>query len=687
LWSREKEPVDSPAAVDAMCEWMARTYNVKRLYWRGGGEGIWDEHFHYGRETPSAYDWAVNWKRHLFREVGLNDATVASAHRHGMEVYLYGALFDHGVQPDVGIIGPELFEDRLRIEHPEWCSVDRWGERRCPGPLSFAFPEVRRVLVDRYVEYMIRGGYDGINFYTYVENYGIRYENEFGFEQPVVDEFIKRFPDVDLRRDKLTTEQKRHWYACRGKFVTDFLRELHTAMAAHGKQLSIILDANEPDYAQPWWSQNVCGTGMIHMDWQKWIAEGIVDELWVQLGDAAKQRHLLDRLLTECRGKPVRLTFRTPARFDADWQRYVEAGVTPVAVITAPVNGIERYTLEPTGIDGLCSTDWRLRAQSLADIATGKLRSGEDTDNRQVGELVAKLACDPHLLVRRKAMHAMKALSAHDQTAVLEQGLFDCESSVRVAAAAALGSVNGPGSADRILAALRPDGRFLMKEACIDGLSAMGLQALPSVVRELTSSFQAVREVGVRTLSRLGEAGMPETAQRLRLVLLDTGEDEWVRYWAIDGLLGMQDMLAESDRDRFTADLLHLLDENNVSPAVQLRAAYALGRIQDVMTFGQKQQTVERLAELFGEFGDDSRRSDAAFGWRIVGNALLGFGEQGLDALEALRLQRDNRWLAWNAYETVYAPQTMQRIVLCDEQEAIDVHNQYAPPFPGYRMW
>ncbi len=129
LWVRERDPVDSPATINAMMQWMSKIYGINRLYWRGGQTMMWDKHLKVGKDTPLQYDWTV-WKHHLYNDLKINEAAVAAAKRYGMEVFLYTGLFEFGVQPDVGIVGPYLFEDELRMEHPEWCPVDRWGERR-----------------------------------------------------------------------------------------------------------------------------------------------------------------------------------------------------------------------------------------------------------------------------------------------------------------------------------------------------------------------------------------------------------------------------------------------------------------------------------------------------------------------------------------------------------------------------
>jgi guanyl-specific ribonuclease Sa len=671
--------VDSPATIEAMAEWMAKTYGITRLYWRGGQMGIWDSEYKIGADTPLQYDWNRGWVRHLQNDLGINETAVRAAKRQGMEVFLYTGLFEHGVQPDVGIISPYLFEDRLRREHPEWCPVDRWQERRCPGPLCFGYPEVRRALVERYLRSVVGNGYDGMTFYTYVENVGLRHADEFGFNPPIVEEFAKHCHDVDLRRDKLTDEQKAIWYRCRGKFVTDFLRDLHTALAKQGRKLSIILDAKNPDHPQPWWGKKAPGTGLIHMDWRAWIEQGIVDELWVQLGATADQQALLDELLRLCRGKPIRLVVRTPDPFSATWNRYVAAGVTPVAVVTAPRNGIERLTLDPIGPDSLCSADWRQRAQAADDAAAGKLRVP--------AKAIAPLSRDPHVLVRRKSMYALAALQATAHVAEIEAGLFDSESSVRIAAAAALATVHGSDSAQKLLTALERDGYFQFKEACIDGLAGMKEKALPASLTGLKSAVPAVREVCVRALYQLGKGGLArEVWEPLRAALLDAGTDWQVRYWAVDGLVGLRLEATIAQQQQFGADLLMILD----SPAptgLQLHAAWGLGYLAGLLPAAQADAVRGCLARLFRQFGDGCTRSDAAFGWRVVGNALMQSGQPGVDLLEAMRQQRKDKWLAWIAYEVVHVPQKSPDMIIVPESEAVAAHDRHAPPFPGIRPW
>lgn len=678
LWVWDKEPVDSPATIDAMFEWMSQTYGIKRMYWRGAGEHIWDQSFKIGKETPLQYDWFAVWKHRLFEKKAINDAAVSAAKSRGMEIYVYTGLFDYGVQPDVGIIGPYLFEHKLRIEHPEWCSVDRWGERRSPGPLSFGYPEVRRLLVKEYVDYVTKGGYDGFNFYTYVENCGIRYLDEFGFEQPVADEFNKQYPEVDLRQDPLTAEQKQHWYRCRGKFVTDFLRELHAALAASGKRLSVILDSANPEYAQPWWGMPAPGTGMIHMDWRRWVSEGIVDELWTQLGSTGDQTATLDTLMEVCEGTPVKLTVRTVNPFDPIWDPYEQAGVTPIAVITSPKNGIERLTLEPIGNDSLNSKDWMVRAQTLTDIA--QRGSAEEPVKKEIARLAAS---DSHVIVRQRAMRALGKLRMANKSAILEKGLHDRESCVRIAAADALAEASGPKSPMKLLKALEQNDGFQFKLACIETLNTLGEAARDDVKLGLRGRSATVREVCVRCLGNHAEA---DAQAQLVGIMMNIDEEETVRYWAIDSLRRLCAVGAATDAEACIAGFLSLA-ETERSTIVQLHAVRSIGLLTKMLTSVQRDKAYAVLTPLFRQYGDGCTRTDAAFGWRVVGNSLVALGSTGRSRLELMRREQQNRWLAWLAYEALYVPLRELKMELGTEAEAVRIHDTYAPPFPGYRLW
>ena len=97
------------------------------------------------------------------------------------------------------------------------------------------------------------------------------------------------------------------------------------------------------------------------------------------------------------------------------------------------------------------------------------------------------------------------------------------------------------------------------------------------------------------------------------------------------------------------------------------------------------------LADLFAEYGDDSTRKDAAFGWRRVGNSLKGFGQDGESILQQFLAQKEDKFLAYHAYQVLYEVQedvkSNRGFNLVEEETAINHHIRFAPAFPGWRKW
>lgn len=661
-WVSEWLPVDSRATIEAMFEWLRDTYGVQRMYSRGEQDRIWLENHLIRRENPLYHDWWTNWVGHLTRDVQTDKLAIRAARHQGMEIYAITGVFEYGAQGDVGGCAyfPYATEDRLRLEHPEWCPVDRWGERRAPGPIEWCYPEARKLLVDRYVRHTVQPGYDGIAFYTYVENMGMRYMDEFGFNEPIVAEF-KRRHGVDIRTEPFDREA---WNKLRGEYFTQFLRELHDALKPRGKKLCMLLRPDEPNLTQRWLSMptDVLCQGGIQMDWEGWVKQGVVDELYIYCG--AELRGLAARVLEACRGTDVRVVAFSSSPFTPDWQPLLDQGLA-LCTVPSPGYGIDPLSLEPTRLETLNSDDWKLRAQTLADIGAGKLAADPTA--------VAPLLHDRHVLVRREAVRALGRLKAADYVPQLEQTLSDPESSVRIQAATALGLVHGPHSVEAILGALARDPGFQFKQECITALAAMGEAAGPALREALDSPHWWVRGVATRAL---GTGKVPNAEDALRVACADS--DDRVRYWALAGLTTVAGAAA------FDALLGGLMEE---SPTVQGRAATDMASLlrADLLTVEQAEAAYATLRQRFREYGDGCTRSDSGWGWRPVGMALLACGDRGRKALEAFRDQRQDVWLAWAAYEVLHIPQAPSTHILCDEAEAIRIHDEFAPPFPGPR--
>jgi hypothetical protein len=288
-------------------------------------------------------------------------------------------------------------------------------------------------------------------------------------------------------------------------------------------------------------------------------------------------------------------------------------------------------------------------------------------------------------------VQALAALHATEQAVVLEEALSDPESSVRIAAALALGQAHGPGSAAAVLAALEKDGYFQFKMGCVEALTASA--SIAQLQAALTNPRLQVREVAARALYKLGCRDRTQAVYPLlRTVALNAAEDYRLRYYALEGLLGLRKGLTPDQQRQLTADCMVFLAgpaDREEAITLHLKAAEALGYLASPPDSGGREQALTALVEFFKGYGDGCARVDAAYGWRIAGNAILRFGPPGRAHLEALRSQRTDKWLAWLAYEVAYLEQRPNggKPCLVDEKKAMAQHDQFAPPFPGWRRW
>jgi len=642
-------PLDSPATIDAVFQGMA-SFGAKRVYWRGEQDRIWIERAIFRPELPLYYDYWV-WERHLNETVKTNELAIAAAHRNGMQIYYYDGLFEYGSQgdaPGCGIL-PYQAEERVRIEHPEWVLCDRWGERRSPGPLEYAYPGARKQLIERVLHYV--EPYDGVAFYTYAENEGYRYPEEFGFNEPIVREFKRRY-GVDIRTQEFDRDA---WYRLRGEYVTQLFRELHAALSKKGKKLSIMVYGEAPNVPMGWQRYTAWTTiGPIRMDYEQWIREGIVDEILILHNDGKLAVHIAEVK----KDKPLSIIVLGAAN-----EAESKAGATTMTDIWFDVCAGRTTPAAVTAAD-LTSTDWAKRAQVLIDAARGALKL-DAAD-------VAKAVSDPHVLVRRQALRTLAAMKAGDQVAVIENALDDHENSVRAAAAAALAIVNGPDSAARLLQALGRDGAFQVKNAAVSALKAMLAKSEPKIIAGLADSSEAVREACARALP----ASTSVESKNALMEVLRRDPDYRVRYYALAALAGRKDAALSACR--------LALDDRTTT--VQLAAVRGFGKIAATMSESQAARIMPSLVGLFRTYGDGCKRSDAAWGWRVVGNSIAAFGEKGKAQLEAFRAQREDKWLAWAAYQVLYVPQADNGATLTTEKEAVQAHTKYAPPFPGWRV-
>lgn len=652
-WDSRYPPLDSEATVSAFFEQLA-VHHVARAYWRGSRADQVLQHYVIRREMPQRYDYWFDWLRHLYRDRSLNGVAVREAHRRGIQIFAMDGLFDLGGYGDAegGQPLPNCCSDRLMFEHPDWSPVDRWGLRRQSGPLELVYPQAREALLQRFTSEVVDGGYDGLFLYTYFENFATRFEDEFGFNPPIVAEYSRRY-GVDIRTQPFDRTQ---WGELRGEYVTKFLEQLHASLTARGKTLTIAMSPRNPDRIQDFPLSQGRINSSIRLDWRSWVRRGVVDEIAIMGGTDVEAIAFAERILGLGRST-VAVTILTESPGHPRFLSLTAQGVT-LTGWSAPYRGpMERYSLAAPSAQGLSSSDWAERAQAAAAVVDGTLVAEPAT--------LARLVADPHVLVRREAIRALQSLRAMNHKATIEAALNDPEESVRVVAMQALASIGNVTSAAAIRRALRAGSHFMVKEAAVNTLLSYGRAVVPELLQALQSPVAAERLVAIRALGRMI---LQEDFGTILGVARDD-PDEFVRYYAIEALprIGQMSYL--------------LIAAKDPSPTIQMAAVRALELGVRSLSLAQAGDAMTILKQLFLQYGDRSTRGDHDWGWRVVARAMMTIGaESARTFLEECRQQRSDVRLAQVAYFALHVPQQAGQYVVSTREADEETYRRFGVP-------
>jgi hypothetical protein len=292
---------------------IARTFRSLRergftdVYWRVSGEGHSVTRLYYFNSaaadqmaaaakeyegTPYAWDpYELRWP-------------VEAAHREGLRLYAWIVPYNEGVPPGsyarFGDVGPTdsgyvteqpkrswpyiaalrtpagatyfetnfTWQSRFVHDHPEYQSIDRRQKRYHEGLLEWAYPAARQYWLADVKEILDKYAVDGIYMDTRTELMSPEHADQFGFNEPVVKEFARRY-GINILEEDFDVEA---WRALRGEYFTLFLEELGRLIHAKGKQFS--LGTARGDYIG-------FPLGNMKLEWRKWIAGRIVDEFHV----------------------------------------------------------------------------------------------------------------------------------------------------------------------------------------------------------------------------------------------------------------------------------------------------------------------------------------------------------------------------------------------------------------------
>jgi uncharacterized lipoprotein YddW (UPF0748 family) len=640
-WLGSSLPIDSKASIEASFDLLKRL-GVRRVYWRGLEEATWLDTMVARPENCRYASW-WKWGLQLYKEVDPDKTAVEAAHRRGMEIWGVGTMFDWGNQADSPGFNdfPSFAESSLRIEHPEWVPVDKSGSLKQGGPIEFAYPEARRALVDLHIKFMKRDGYDGMIFLTYAENYSMRFQDEFGFNEPIVAEFKKR-TGLDIRKQPFTRFASRDdWYALRGEYVTAYLRELKVALAKDGRKLGMFVNPWRPHFPQPWNVPELMMTGgHIYFDLETWVRDGIVDEL-IAYGACypTTQSRAVEDLLWMTRQTNTRVSGLTSGPYQDRWKPFHARGVAVALSVNEDDHYLHYTNVPDQPLDALRGSDDFLKLKALSQVAHDKLKAAFAD--------IAPLARDKNLLVRRAALRALAKLKDPQAVPIFERALEDPENGVRCMAAQVLRDLSGPESVARLLAALDRHGNHMLCENAMFTLMKLKPAPTAELVRALSHKNPTVRSVAMRALVPLSG---PDIAPAIVKAMDDP--DLFVRFAATEALSNVNRTPSVIETLIAATQRADVVVANRAATSL---AALAVRRQKENEPL--RPRIIEVLKALFAKCGDGCARADADWGYRAVGNALLRLKPEGEAVLQEFMDQRKDRRLAGLAWKTLHIRQ------------------------------
>lgn len=139
------------------------------------------------------------------------------------------------------------------------------------GHLEYCYPQARafRMAIVREIvqNYAVEGFMFSLRSHSTVA--GSR--DDYGFGQPVVDEYRRRY-GVDIRTHD---PDRAKWAQIRGEGVTELLREASAFLRSRGLKLEMMVPPGNTENG----GQYQCRYDWIDMDWATWLREGLVDGL------------------------------------------------------------------------------------------------------------------------------------------------------------------------------------------------------------------------------------------------------------------------------------------------------------------------------------------------------------------------------------------------------------------------
>ena len=224
---------------------------------------------------PYLREWARISRRAW--EEGLVDTAVKVLKQAGIEAYMWITITDEGAPPEVLFnygkgLSFRAWQSRFTRENTHVLVCDRSltpNQRQFQwGVMEYAYPEVRRYMLQTIRAFSDKFPFDGVFLSLRSHSPPPRHADQFGFNEPVVREFKKRYGRDILRQD-FDLDQ---WRELRGEYLTTFLQEVESHLETTGQKLAVGVQQGE--YIGP-------PFGNMRIQWRRWVSEKIIDELFV----------------------------------------------------------------------------------------------------------------------------------------------------------------------------------------------------------------------------------------------------------------------------------------------------------------------------------------------------------------------------------------------------------------------
>jgi HEAT repeat protein len=663
---------DTPEAVDALFDLLKET-GVRRVYWRGLEQVLMNRNPL--REQNLRYASWANWTRDLYRRFDPDKAAIAAAHKRGMEIWAVGKLNEFGGQADaVPTNAWPFFESSPLVD--KWPVLDRHGVLHQGGTVSFATPESRQDVMDMVMSVMDEYPYDGVAFLSYAENHSQRFQDEFGFNLPIAEEFKKRF-GIDPRFEDFTrTASREDWVRLRGEHLSEYLRGLKARLAKNQQNLGLFVNPWDPHEMMAWNVPEMIQTGgPIHIDLEGLLADGTLNQLVLFAGYGASDEMVAktaQNLLWMTRQTKAEVSIDTSLMTVPQWEPLRKAGAGLVYDIRIAASYFNRAGFPDASLSDLKSDQAFDRMRALQQIAYNQLKATVDE--------VAPLAKDPNPIVRSLAILALGRMNDSAAFAVVDKALNDPELVVRCYAIKAMRNSPDPQDqiVDKLMASLAGMPLHPVVEETLDVLIGMRPRPATQLSKLMrTDSRPRVSEIAARALESMAQDDLLET---YLAGLKDT--HEYVRYACTKGLGHLH-----GNPKAVEALLTQLVKPDDV--VVNNRAALALAEIIDENrpeVASLRPRVLETLKGVYAAYGDGCNRPDVAWGYRPTGTALLAFGTQGQEALRQFMLQRKDKQLAELAWKSLCIPHRLSEFDFVTEAQDREAFAQRPPSLRKYKV-